>query len=107
MKCVAAQPPSLKFIPEQDGVDLPGEFEHAPSSAVADPFTGGIEGDAVQFADRIDVEPVLAQIGVFERDMIGAVCYPSMMAGTASIEILSAQPAIDFSEKTISWRPAE
>jgi hypothetical protein len=65
----------LKRFPEQDRIHLPGELID-PHPLVLDGFAGRIEGQTVEFAQRVDFAPVGAIVGVFQGDVIGPVGSP-------------------------------
>src|ERR1700731_4200027 len=80
MKFVAAQPAPLKPVPEQDGVHLPGELIDAPRATLLDLLAGCIERQAVELADGVNREPVLADVHILQLDMIGALRIPALSA---------------------------
>src|ERR1700686_4118460 len=86
MKLRAAQPASLEAIPKQDGVHLPRELIDLPHPVVLDGLAGRIEGQTVEFAQRVDFAPAGANVGVLQGDMIGPVgspAWPSPARGKA------------------------
>src|SRR5882757_751749 len=89
MKFASAQPASLEPIPKQDRVHLPCKFINAPKALIADLLARRIEGNAVEFAERVDFVPMRADITVFERDVIGAARFPSIVTAATRIETAS------------------
>src|SRR5450432_1515660 len=77
MKLRAAQPASLEAIPKQDGVHLPRELIDLPHPVLLDGLAGRIEGQTVEFAQRVDFAPAGANVGVLQGDMIGPVGSPA------------------------------
>src|SRR5882724_295803 len=80
MKLGAAQPTALEAIPKQDGVHLPGELIDLPHPVVLDGLAGRIEGQTVEFAQRVDFGPVGTNVCVLQSDVVrpvGAPAWPS------------------------------
>lgn len=87
MKLGAPQPPSLKAVPEQDGVHLPGELIDPPDADILNHLAGRIERQAVELAQRVDFIPVLADVAIFQSDVVGPVGPPARPAA-ARVESL-------------------
>jgi len=89
MKFGSTQPATLEPIPKQNRVHLPSELINAPKALIADLFARRIERNAVEFAERVDFVPMRADITVFERDVIEAARFPSIVTAATRIETAS------------------
>lgn len=77
VKLAPAKPAPLEAIPEKNGIQLPSEFVDAPAAFILDLLPRRVEGDAIEFANRVDRIPVGSDVSVFERDMIRPARLPS------------------------------
>src|SRR6185312_7265498 len=77
MKLRAAQPAALEARPEQNCVHLPRELINPPDTVVLYDFTRPVEWQAVQPAKGIDLVPVLANVPVFQGNVVRPIGAPA------------------------------